>query len=70
MNSISQNGHGDAQVLTREPEPTTPVTSRARVDADPTFRAEEQETRDKSEGKADLVANRSHSRHSYAPVRL
>jgi type F conjugative transfer system protein TrbI len=27
VNSISQNGHGDAQVLTREPEPTTPVAS-------------------------------------------
>ena len=27
MNSISQNGHGDTQVLTRELEPTTPVTS-------------------------------------------
>jgi Bacterial conjugation TrbI-like protein len=27
VNSTSQNGHGDAQVLTREPEPTTPVTS-------------------------------------------
>lgn len=27
MNSISQNGHGDTQVLTRELEPATPVTS-------------------------------------------